>query len=59
MNDNKSGDTEKPSKYKETFEELSNKRVGEIQNMSNQIDFNNLIYHFTTPGLPPINIYQI
>ena len=59
MKDNKSGDNEKLSKYKETFEELSNKRVGEIQNMSNQIDFNNLIYHFTTPGLAPINIYQI
>ena len=57
MKDNKSRDNEKLSKYKKTFEELSNKRVGQIQNMSNQIDFNNLIYHFITPGLAPIDIY--
>ena len=26
--------------------------------MSKQIDFNNLIYHFTTPGLAPINFIR-
>ena len=26
--------------------------------MSKQIDFNNLIYYFTTPGLAPINLIR-
>ena len=33
-------------KQKEIFEELANERMGEIQNLSKQINFNNLIYHF-------------
>ena len=40
------------------FEELFNKRIDEIQNMNKQIDFNNLIYHFATLGLAPINIIR-
>ena len=28
------------------FEELANKRIDEIKNLSKQIDFNNLTYYF-------------
>ena len=42
IKDNNSDDDENLLKYKEIFEELSNKRTDEIQNMSKQIDFNNL-----------------
>ena len=34
------------SKQKEIFEVLANKRIEEIQDLSKQIDFNNLTYHF-------------
>ena len=34
------------SKQKEIFEELANEITDEILNLSKQIDFNNLIYHF-------------
>ena len=51
---NKSDDNENLLKYKKIFEELSNKRIDEIQNMSKQIDFTDLIYYFTTLGLAPI-----
>ena len=33
-------------KQKSFFEELANERVDEIENISKQIDFNNLIYYF-------------
>ena len=33
------------SKQKEIFEELANKRIDEIQNLSKQTDFNNLTYY--------------
>ena len=42
IKDNDSGDDEKPLKYKEIFDELSSKRIGEIYNMSKKINFNNL-----------------
>ena len=29
-----------------------------MQNMKKQIDFNSLIYHFTTPGLAPTNFIR-
>ena len=32
-------------KQKEIFEELANERMGEIQNLRKQIDFNNLTYY--------------
>ena len=51
-------DNEKFSKYNEIFEELSNKRISEIQNMKDQIDFDNLIYYFITPSLAPINFIR-
>ena len=34
------------SKQKETFEELANKRMEEIQNLSKHIDFNNFTYPY-------------
>ena len=33
----------KLSKQKEIFEEFGNERINDIQNLSNQIDFNNLV----------------
>ena len=47
-------DNEKLLKYKEIFNELSAERMGELYNMSKQIDFNNLIYHFKTENLNAI-----
>ena len=47
-------DNEKLLKYKEIFNELSAERMGEIYNMSKQIDFNNLIYHFKSGNLNAI-----
>ena len=37
------------------MDELSNKRIDEILKMSDGIDFNNLIYYFTSPNFTPIN----
>ena len=34
-----------PSKLKEIFEQLANKRMEEIQDLSRRIDFNNLTFH--------------
>ena len=34
---NESNDNEKRLKYKETFDELSNERIGELHNLSKQI----------------------
>ena len=34
------------------FEELANKRTDEIQNLSKQIDFNNLTYYFKGESAP-------
>ena len=34
------------SKQKEIFKDLTNRRMEEIQNLSKQIDFDNLIYYF-------------
>ena len=53
---NESDDNEKCLKYKETFDELSNERIGEIHNISKQIDFNNLIYYFKDENISPINL---
>ena len=33
-------------KYKEIFDELSNEKMGEIKDLSRQIDLNNLTYYF-------------
>ena len=49
---------EKLSKYKEIFDELSKERIGEIYNMSKQIDFNNLAYYFKDQNIAPINFIR-
>ena len=51
----KSDDNEKHSKYKKVFNELSNERIGEIHNISKEINFNNLTYHFKGWNTAPIN----
>ena len=51
----KSGDNEKHLKYKDVFNELSNKRIGEVYNISKEINFNNLTYHFKGSNTAPIN----
>ena len=42
-------------KYKEIFNELSNEKIGEIYNISKEINFNNLTYHFAGSNIAPIN----
>ena len=42
-------------KYKEVFNELSNERIGEIYNISNEISFNNLTYYFKGSNTALIN----
>ena len=58
IKDNKSDDNKKLLKYKEVFNELSNERIGEIYNMSKQIDFNNLTYYFKDQNITPINCFS-
>ena len=53
--ENKSDDNEKQLKYKEIFNELYNERIGEIYNVSKEINFNNLAYHFKDSNTAPIN----
>ena len=48
-----SDDNEKYLKYKEVFNELSNEKIGEIYNISKEIDFNNLTYHFKGSNTAP------
>ena len=52
---NKSDDKEKLLKYREIFGELPNEEIGEIYNISKQIDFNNLTYYFKDKSISPIN----
>ena len=40
------------SKQKEIFEELANKRMEEVQDLSKQIDFNKLTYHYKGKTAP-------
>ena len=40
----------------EVFNELSNERIDEIHNISKEIDFNNLTYHFKGSNTAPIII---
>ena len=42
------------SKQKEIFEELANRKMEEIRDLSKQIDFNNLIYHYKSENVPKI-----
>ena len=43
-------------KQKKIIEELANGRKGIIQNLSKQINFNNLIYYFKSKSVPKIFI---
>ena len=43
---NNEKDSSKHLKQQERFEELANKRMEEIQDLSKQIDFNNLTYSY-------------
>ena len=52
--EDKSDDDETYLKYKEVFNELSNEKLGEIYNISKEIDFN-LIYHLKVLNLAPVN----
>ena len=52
---NKFDDKEKLLKYREIFDELPNEGIGEIYNISKQIDFNNLTYYFKDKSISPIN----
>ena len=36
------------------FDELLNKRMGEIQKKSDEINFNDLTYYFPSPNIAPI-----
>ena len=40
------------SKQKEMFKELANRRMEEIRDLSRQIDFNNLVYHYKSKIVP-------
>ena len=53
--EDKSDDNKKHLKYKEVFNELSNERIGEIYNISNEISFNNLTYYFKGSNTALIN----
>ena len=43
-------------KLDKIFDKLSNERIGDIYNISKEIDFNNLIYYFKGPNIAPINL---
>ena len=43
---NKEKESPNHSKRKEIFKELANKRMEEITDLSEQVDFNNLTYHY-------------
>ena len=51
-------DNEKQLKYKEVFNELSNEGIGEIYNISKEVDFNNLTCHFKGSNTAPINFIE-
>ena len=54
--EDKSDGNKKHLKYIEVSNELSNERIGEIYNISREIDFNNLTYHFKGSNTAPIII---
>ena len=45
----------KLSIQKENFDRLLNEKVDEIQKISGEINYNKLVYYFTTPGTASIN----
>ena len=49
---------DKLSMEKEAYNRLLDERLDEIQEISKEIDFNNLTYYFKTPGNAPINFIK-
>ena len=43
---------------KENYNRLLSERVDEMRKISGEINYNKLIYHFTTPGIAPINFIK-
>ena len=54
--ENKSDD--KLSMQKETYDRLSGKKLNEIQEISNKIDFNNLTCYLKTSGISSVNFIK-
>ena len=52
LKDNNGKESSTHSKQKENFEKLANKRMEEIQDLSKQIDFNNLTYCYNGNTAP-------
>ena len=53
--EDKSDDNKKHLKYKGAFNAFSNERIGEIYNISNKINFNNLTSLFRGSNTAPVN----
>ena len=49
---------DKLSMQKEKYDRLLSERVDEIRKRSGEINYNKLIYRFTTPGIVPINFIK-
>ena len=43
---------------KTNLDRLFTERVDEIRKISGEINYNKIIYHFTTPGIAPINFIK-
>ena len=41
-----------------TFNKLLDERMDEIQEISKKIKYNNLTYHYVTPGITPTNFIE-
>ena len=54
--EDKSGN--KLSIRKENFDRLLNEKVDEIQKISGEVNYNKLVYYFTTPGTASINFVK-
>ena len=48
----------KLSIQKQNYDRLLNKSLDEIRKISGEVNYNKLIYHFTTPGIAPINFIK-
>ena len=44
--------------HEKTYNELLKEKTSEIQKISNEIDYNNLIYYFKGPGISLINLIR-
>ena len=55
----KSDDDDESLRQKETYNKLFDKKFNETQEISNEIDYKNLIYNFTTKTCGSINFIKI